>query len=364
MSGRTPSTTVLSRRQWLVQAALLLGAGRWTFAAAPCLGLAGETVTWIVPHAAGGGHDAYSRLIALLLAPTLDVKIFVRNQPASGGLIGARAIMRARPDGRTMGLVSGSGMLAASLAGVTRTPNPATAFTLLGRVAGSEQVWATGRSSSLRTMDDVFATSRTRPIVFGTRDVGGLSFVTMTLGSWLLGLPIEVVPGYGGTGEGVLAAVRGDVDLVSYDFDTIHGSIDSGELRPLLQIARAPVSSTPGLVGVPALGGRDGVAARRGRARRRTVDDVLADVDPVLDLINAGRLVVAPPRMRPALTRCLQDALMETLHDPMFRERARRTGLSLDVADAETARRRLVSASRHLNRFTPIIRAAIQKLRA
>ena len=342
---------------------MVLGAGPWALTPPACSSLTGKTITWIVPHAAGGGHDTYSRLIALYLAPTLDAKILIRNQPASGGLVGARAIMRSRPDGRTMGLISGPGMLAASLAGEARAPNPAVDFTLLGRVAGSEQVWATGRGSPLRTIDDVFAASRTRPIVFATRDVGGLSFMTITLGSWLLGMPIAIVPGYGGTTEGALAAIRGDVDLVSYDFDTIYGSVHSGDLKPLLQIAQAPVSSDPALAGVPLLGGQGGVAARRARALDRTVDDVLADVTPLLDLVNAGRLVVGPPGMRPALARCLQDALMATLRDPNFRNRARRARLSLDVADAAEARRRLVSASRHAGRFGAIIRATVHKLR-
>lgn len=355
--------TPISRRQWLAQAALLLGAGRLAFAEPPCPSLAGRTITWIVPHAAGGGHDTYSRLIALHLERELGADIVIRNLPASGGLIGARSILGARPDGKTIGLISGSGMLAASLAGETRAPNPATAFTLLGRVAGSEQVWVTGRSSPLRTIEDVFAESRKRPIVFATRDVGNLSFVSMTLASHLLGLPIEIVPGYGGTSAGVMAAVRGEVDLVSYDFDTIYGSIDSGDLRPLLQIAVAPVSRNPALADVPVLGGRDGVAARRARGRGRSADDALADVNALVDLVDAGRLIVAPPGMDPALARCLEQALMTTLHDPGFRGRAQRARLSLDVANGADARHRLLSAARHGDRFGPIIKAAIRTLR-
>ena len=359
--------TRISRRQWLAQAALLLGAVPRALAAPAspsCPGLRGRTISWIVPHAAGGGHDAYSRLIALYLAPALEARILVKNQPASGGLIGARTIVRSRPDGRTLGLISGSGMLAASVAGETRAPDPATDFTVLGRVAGSEQVWATGRDSPLRTMDDVFAAARTRPIVFGTRDVGGLSFLSITLGSWLLGLPVEIVPGYGGTSGGVLAAVRGEVDLVSYDFDTIYGSIDGGDLRPLLQIAAAPVSADPALAGVPALGGPGGAAAARARARGMSVEEVLDDVGPFLDLVNAGRLVVAPPRMPATLSACLEEALLSVLRDTGFRRRAARARLSLDVAGSAGARGRLASAARRRGRFEPVIRAAIAELRS
>lgn len=367
----------ISRRQWLGQAVLLLlGGSLLTFAdrpialhgqqgerARPCSRLEGRTIAWIVPHAPGGGHDTYARLIAFHLERELAAKIVVKNLPASGGLIGANAINAARPDGTTIGLISGSGMLAASLAGEKRAPNPTTAFTVLGRVAGSEQVWATGRDSPLRTMEDIVAESQKRPIVFATRDVGGLSFVTITLASHLLGLPIKVVPGYAGTSAGVLAALRGEVDLVSYDFDTIYGSINSGDLRPLLQISLAQDSRNPTLTGVPVLGGRDGVAARRAESQGRTVDDMVAEAAALVDLVDAGRLIVAPPEMEPALALCLEKALMTTLHDPAFRSSAERARLSLDVANGADARRRLVSAARHLDRFGPIINAAIEELR-
>src|SRR5262249_28757712 len=47
----------------------------------------GKTVRMIVGSGAGGGYDAFSRLIAPYLAKTLGATVVVENQPGAGGLV-------------------------------------------------------------------------------------------------------------------------------------------------------------------------------------------------------------------------------------------------------------------------------------
>jgi len=359
----------ISRREWLEWLAFgavpLALAGRAAGAAwaDACGRLAGTKIGWIVPNALGGGYDSYSRLIAPHLEKALSARIDIRNVPGAGGLVGAKAIVDSRPDGRTIGIINASGLLAASLAGEKRAPNPATAFTLLGRIVGSRQIWACGNDSSLRTIDDLFEAARTRPIACGTRDVGSLGFINLTLTAHVIGLNIDVVAGYEGSGAGALASARGEVDVVAYNFDSIVSHIENGDVRPLLQVANSRVSSHPSLDNVPLLGGHDGIAAGRARSQARPVEETLDDVTTVVDLLNVGRLVVGPPAMARDLSACLEEAVLEALRDPALRALADRAHLSLDVASGSDARRALVGVAGRMDKFIPVIEQAIRKLR-
>ena len=329
----------------------------------PCPHVSGKTITFIVPNAPGGGYDMYARLLEPYLEESINSEIVIKNLSGAGGLIGAQNIIGAVPDGTTIGIINSAGLLAAALAGGKGAPHPANDFTILARIAASRQIWATGNDSPFRNIEDVFTTGNKRSIVFGTRDVGSLGFINMTLTSHLLGLAIEIVPGYLGSSAGVLAAARGEVDLIAYNFDSIRRHIESGDVRPLLQISNFPISSHPSLKGVPVLGGADGFAVRHSRFQERNGQDIESEVTAIVNIIAAGRLVVAPPRMDKKISDCLEETLLRVLLNSRFQTQARQAGLSLDIAGSEQVRQELFSISRKLERFVPIIDKAIRKVR-
>ncbi|MFC2169840.1 Bug family tripartite tricarboxylate transporter substrate binding protein [Acidobacteriota bacterium] len=329
----------------------------------PCPQVSGNTITWVVPHAPGGGYDRYSRLIEPYFETALGSEIVIKNLPGAGGIVGARTILNALTDGRTIGIINGAGLLAAALAGEKRAPNPVRDFTILGRIGSSHQVWGTGRDSLFLTIDDVFMAGQKRPIIFGMKNVGSLNFINMTLTSHLLGLDIEIVAGYMGSGAGVMAALRSEVDLVVYSFESINNHIENGDIRPLLQISNSRISSHPSLDNIPILGGTQGFAAQRASQDSRNIDGVLADVNAIVNIIGAGRLIVAPLGMKQELSDCLEKILMETLHNPAFQANVHKANLSLDIAAAEEARGDLLSVSERIDHFIPIIQEAIQKVR-
>src|SRR6266481_3283102 len=90
-----------------------------------------RTVRLIVPVPPGGSTDAVARLVTLRLQAILGQPVIVENQPGAGGLIAARAVAAANPDGYTL-LIGGIGTL--SIGPSVKTPdfNAAAVFAPIG----------------------------------------------------------------------------------------------------------------------------------------------------------------------------------------------------------------------------------------
>src|SRR5215510_2060607 len=64
-----------------------------------------RTIKLVVPYVAGGPTDIVARAIADKLSISLRRPIVTENRPGAGGNIGTEAVVRAPPDGHTLGLL-------------------------------------------------------------------------------------------------------------------------------------------------------------------------------------------------------------------------------------------------------------------
>ncbi|MBM3790207.1 MAG: hypothetical protein FJW35_07620 [Acidobacteria bacterium] len=347
----------------LAAAALLApwGCSRGRRGEASCV--AGKRIRWLVPFAAGGGYDIYSRLLEPHLQKKLRAEIVLENMPGAGGIIAATTLMRSRPDGLTLGILNAPGLLVAAMTGETPAPNPATDFTVLGRIVRNHVTWFTGGHSALRSCDDVLAEAAARPMVFGISEVGSTNFINAAVAAFLLGIRAEFIAGYPGSRETSLAVMRGEVDLAAFTFESVQDRVDARDLRPILQISTTGVSAHSCLQGVPLLGGPEGLAVRRAIELRRDPRHAEEDADALIGLTRTGILVAAPPGLEDVLFRCLEESLHETLADPAFQAAAARARRSLDIGRADEAETDLRAAEGAAARFVPVIRDVMSRMR-
>jgi tripartite-type tricarboxylate transporter receptor subunit TctC len=331
----------------------------------PCLALESSVIRWIVPNRPGGGYDRYSRLIQPFLAKRLNARIVIENRTEAGGLVAAMAIRDAEVNGRTIGIINASGLLAAGAMPESRAPDPLNDFSILARVAGNQMVVFTGRDSGLADIADLMNLSAQRPVVVGVRDSGSASFFALPVTASILGLNYEIVTGYLGSTSRVLAAIRGEVDIIFQNFDSVSSYVASGELVPLLQI------SSPGTFGhtqvsgppTPFLGGPDGLAARPAIIHGMSADNAISSAEALVAIIAAGRLIVAPPGMPAGLTRCLQDHLMAVLQSKELLDASKKAKLTINAVSASIALSTLQTARKSLIEFYPLVRSAIEQTR-
>jgi tripartite-type tricarboxylate transporter receptor subunit TctC len=328
-----------------------------------CTLLAGKTIRWIVPFSPGGGYDTYSRLIEPFLEDALGAEIVVDNVPGAGGLVAAKTLMDSEPDGLTIGLMNGPGLLVAALTGQTQAPDPADDLSILGRVVRSARVWTTGANSPFRSIDDVMSGGLQRPIVFGVSEIMSAGFVDIAVVAALLGIRSDFIAGFPGARQTALAAMRGDVDLADFHYESVLDRIEAGDLRVLLRTTSGSKLTSPILDRVPVLGGDEGLAVRRAEQLGSDTDSARV-VAEALDGVNSvGRLVMAPRGLEASVFQCLQLQLFQTLTDPRFEAAAAAASRSLDVAPARAARADAEASRTWVRTLLPFVTEAITKVR-
>ncbi|HET6468260.1 MAG TPA: tripartite tricarboxylate transporter substrate binding protein [Geminicoccaceae bacterium] len=352
-----------SRHRLAALAAVVIWASALPAHADGCGGLAGRPVTWIVPFSPGGGFDVEARLLAPHLARALGTEVAVQNVTGAGGLVGAKAIRDAAPDGRTMGVVNASGLTAVAVLDEKDAPT-VDEFTVLARTGTQRHVWMVRQDSPIRTADDLIARGKAGELVFAATDLGGASFLSTVLGGSLLGFEPEIVAGYRGSAELRVAVLRGDIDAISGTFESSIDMLATEELRPILQLAEAPISDDPVLAGVPVLGGPDGVAARQAAAEGGDAVAAVARASLVAEVTGMGRFLVAPAGLPTEIEACLADAVARVLADPAAQkdiQAARRTLQPLTGPEAAALAREVVGRAGTLR---PDIEQALAKTRS
>jgi tripartite-type tricarboxylate transporter receptor subunit TctC len=170
-----------------------------------------------IPYGAGGVADLTMRLLAQKLTERTKQQVVIENRPGAGGLLAAKEVLRAPPDGYTLGVIGNGQAIGMSLF-KTRPYNVLTDFTFLSMTARFEMLLAVKADSPLKTLQDVVTAARKDPgkLYFGAINPGSTQNLSAHLLKQVSGVDVAIVP-YKTTPDLVTAVLRGDVD-VGFDF--------------------------------------------------------------------------------------------------------------------------------------------------
>lgn len=344
-----------SRRQFLAKlTGVAAGSRLVTGRSRPTCGYP-EHLRWIVPNTAGGGYDSYSRLLHPFLERELGVDIRIDNQPGVGGLRGARLISRAPPDGGTLGIMNAPAALMTQFTG-DDSMDPIEGFTSLGTIARANYVWATGVSSRIRSVRDMIRLQRSSSLVFGVNTLRDLGFLLPSLTTSMLGWSAGFVSGYRDSADRAMAAIRGEVDIVSLSWEVLVDRIEAGDLRPVLSMSPDVTALHPAFEGLPSVTGPNGLITRLAPEFADTVESLVR-------LMGAGRVLVAPPGLPAELAACLRDGVCRSLKDPALMAAAAARELSVEPLCADATTNRMRIARDDVSRLAPLVRAAVERER-
>jgi tripartite-type tricarboxylate transporter receptor subunit TctC len=170
-----------------------------------------------IPYGAGGVADLTMRLLAQKLTERTKQQVVIENRPGAGGLLSAKAVLDARPDGYTLGVIGNGQAIAMSLF-KTRPYHVLTDFTFVSMTARFEMLLAVKADSPLKTLQDVVAAARTNPgrLNFGAINPGSTQNLSAHLLKQVSGVDVAIIP-FKTTPDLITAVLRGDVD-VGFDF--------------------------------------------------------------------------------------------------------------------------------------------------
>src|SRR5438128_392298 len=192
-----------------------------------------HTIKIVVPFAAGGGTDVLARIIAQHLNSKWGQPVVVENQPGASGAIGARAVIKAAPDGYTLLMASTGALMAVSSGG----DGPFDVNTVLAPIAiGAAPPYLLVVNPKLpaQTTADLIRLAKEKPegLTFGSSGVGAASHLSGLLFATETGTKLLHVP-YKGTGPAVTDLLGGRIDLMFAPGPVVQQFVQSGQLRAL-----------------------------------------------------------------------------------------------------------------------------------
>lgn len=210
-----------------------------------------KQISIIVPFTAGGPGDAITRLIAVKLEKSWGHPVVVENRLGAGGMIGADAIAKARPDGYTIGMLVTGHTILPSLRktlpyDVTKDFAP---ITIINRAPKLVLVHPSVPASDFGQLLVLAKTGSSSYTSYGTSGVGSMANLAMELVNSLAGTRFVHIA-YKGGSAAMSDLVAGQVLIGVLDPGSVMPYVKAGKLRALAVTSQ---SRSPILPDVPTI---------------------------------------------------------------------------------------------------------------
>ncbi|HXV82401.1 MAG TPA: tripartite tricarboxylate transporter substrate-binding protein [Candidatus Binatia bacterium] len=283
----------------------------------------GKTIRLIVGLAPGGGYDLYSRVIARHMGKHIpgNPTIVVENMTGAGSVIAANYMYKAaKPDGLTIGHILG-GLFLQQLLGNPAIEFDGRKFEYIGVPAQDHFMIGLSKATGITSFENWMASKKS--VKLGGVAPGGATDDVPKVLEATLGLPIQVVTGYKGTGPIRLAFDSGEVDGVCNAWESFKSTwrkqLDSGDVVIVLQ---GTVKAHPELPNIPVA-----YDLAKGEEAKKLIQVVTRVHGP------STRPYLLPPGTPEQRVQVLRKAYMDTMKDPEFLADAKKAKLDINPDD-------------------------------
>jgi len=284
----------------------------------------------VLPFGPGGVADITTRTLAPRLGEGLGQQVIVENRPGAGGVLAAQDVARAEPDGHTLLLLTNGNAVSQAL--FKSLPyDPVNDFAMISTVGFFSMVIVTGADSRAKTLQDAIAMAKANPgkLNIGSITPGGTQHLAAELFRSTAGIDALVVP-HKTTGEVIIAARNGNVDLAVDFIAPLLSSIRAGALRALAVTAAKRFA---GLPDVPTV-----------------IESGVAGYD-----VASWNALAAPAKTPRAVIERLHQELVKALAGPDVQKRFAELGVEARTSTPAELREFFISESR---RWSRVVEAA------
>ena len=193
-----------------------------------------KPITLICPYPAGGNTDQRSRQFGRFFSTTLGQPVVVENKPWAGGNIGTEAIVRARPDGYTIGMGNFAPLSVNPTMFKKLSFDPLKDLAPICLVERGPLVLMVRPDSPFKSVKDVVAVARAKPghLTYANGGTGGSHHLAAEMFKSMAGVFITNIP-YKGGAPAAMDLMGGQVDMMFEQMYAASANIRASKLRPL-----------------------------------------------------------------------------------------------------------------------------------
>jgi tripartite-type tricarboxylate transporter receptor subunit TctC len=254
--------------------------------------------------APGGNPDILARLLSQRLAEVLGQPFVVENVPGAGGILAAKRIAEASPDGYVL-MLNDSGALAININMSPDATYKLKDFTPITALATVPTALVIIPSVPANTVGEFITLAKSKPGImsFGSAGAGSIHHLTMEIFAERTGIKLLHVPYRGGTAL-VNGLLTGEIQVGWSGLPNVISHIKAGTLRGLcVSVLKRAVS----LPDVP------------------TCDEAGIKGFDIADMLG----LQAPGGMSPKAVERLQVAIAKIMREPAMAERMETLGMDL-----------------------------------
>ncbi|WP_209424503.1 tripartite tricarboxylate transporter substrate binding protein [Pararhodobacter sp. SW119] len=270
-------------------------------------------LTHIMPWSAGGGTDSVMRTFLQYVEEPLGVGIRTQNITGAQSGVGVLRLMRARPDGYTIGTLTWDSMITVPYRDLV--PGYDTAdLSYLAMVTLYPTVLAVNADTGWESLDDFIAAAEERPgeVTVSNSGIAGIWHLHALDMADQLGIEVNHIPFPHGSAEQREALLSGENDAGSLSYATVATAHEAGQVN---------------------------VLAVMGEERDANLPDVPTFKELGYDVAWGGMRVLAVPAETPEdIQQTLITAMKAGFDDPEFQQRAEETGMNAYWMDGPAAK--------------------------
>lgn len=270
----------------------------------------GDSLTIVVPNAAGGLMARYARMVEPYLEKYLEMQVNIRIMTGGGNIRGTNYVWFAEPDGTTIGFTSIPSLVLAQFSNSPAVQFDIQEFNFLGRVSTEPRVLVVGVQSNIKDASSLVDLGR--EFIYPSQGTDE-DFFTMIILAEAIGLELKPIMGYNGNPDTAMAIIRGDGDGQITSWRASLASMQNGDQIPILNIGRELYEDFPNVPSVLSYAKNDATEA----------------MTAVVDMLDTHRGFFGPPGLSDEVVSYLREKIFLALSDPELLELANQNALPL-----------------------------------
>ena len=283
-------------------------------------------VTWIIPYGPGGGFDTVVRTFAGPLEKALGTTVVPKNVPGASGNRGGQTVMRADPDGYTIGIFNVPGVTVSQAIG-RDIGYDLNKVTWIANLAEGTYAIAVKADSKINSIKDLCGLGR--PAKLSDTGLDSTSSIAARIALHILDCPMTPITGYSGSNATMIAVMRGEVDATLKPISSLNKYVKSGDLKYIFTLTKEPAI--------------------------KGVQDAADIGHPELAKFTINRVVGGPPGMSPAVVKTLADGLKQASESKQVQDWAKSSGADIVFKGPEETQQMMQDLSSFYGKYKTLL---------